>query len=163
MDVEVILFKEEIINDIRRDITRVERARNLQDNPILTDDDADRYELCGSIDEALGLAVDNMQAYLAHPSQFAHLIANNHTDDWEERSIQLSMPANWPLNLLDSLKKSVHRYIVKYTEAELMGTALPGDPYTGICMRSAATHYNEITSTLSARIGGIKIHPTIFG
>lgn len=162
MDINIILLKQEIIRDIQSDIGRLERTRKME-TPILTEDESDMYDLCRSIDDALGDAIDNMQAYLKFPSQLAHTISTNHTEDWDEKSIWLSLPDNWPAHLTDSLQKSVHRYIVRKTELYLLTTVIPEDPFTVMASRFADTHYNAITSLLSARIGPIKIQPTIFG
>ena len=159
---EIILLKEELIHDIQRNITKIERLRKLEE-PILTDDETDRYELASTINDALGLAANEMQAYMMLPSTFAHHITTNHTEDWAERSIVLGMPDNWPTHLIDTLTSAVKNYIVKKTEFLLLAEALPDDKYTVACGAFADTRLNEITSILSARLGGVRIHPTIFG
>lgn len=160
--IEVIILKEEVIHSIQSNIHRFERTRGLQ-TPVLLDNEADRYNLCQLIDAALTEAVEAMQAYLMLPSPFAHRIANNHTDDWKEKGIRLAMPLNWPAHLLEPLKNAIHKFLARKTESELLSESYPNDPFTVRCEALAETHYNEINSIISDRIGPIHIHPSPFG
>jgi hypothetical protein len=161
--VEIILLKNEIIHAVQSDIQRFERTRKMQDAPVLLDNEADRYTMCGYIDEAVNEAVRIMQAYLMVPSSFSHRVTNNHTDDWDEISIRLAMPINWPPHLLDSLKNAVHKFVVRKAEYSLLSVNVPEDPFTIMCERFADTHYNEIESIISDRIGPIHTSPMPLG
>lgn len=161
--VECILLKPELLHDIQADITRIEKSRNLQASPILTNEEADSYILNRYIDEAVGKALSHMQAYLMLPSTHAHHIANNHTSDWQEKSITLAMPANWPPHNIDPLRDAIHTYVVKFTEYKLLATALTDDRYTALCLDEANSAYDSINSLISSRLGPQRIHPSPFG
>lgn len=160
--VEIILLKEELLHDITADITRLEKARQL-DQPILTNEDADGYTLGRQIDRAVDKAVSCMQAYLFLPSPFVHRISGNHVSQWEEKSIYLALPPNWPPHCIDPLRDAVHRYVVESVKYNILLISLSSDPYTAMCRMEADEAYNEIGSLISTRLGPVRVHPTIFG
>lgn len=161
--VEIILLKEELLHDIHADITRLEKARQLHETPILTDEDSDGYTINRQIDRAVDKSVSRMQPYLFLPSPFVHRISSNHVSQWEEKSIYLAMPPNWPPHCIDPLRDAVHRYIVESVKYNILLVNLSNDPYTAMCKLEADEAYNEINSLISTRLGPTRIHPTIFG
>jgi len=161
--IEIILLYQELQHDITADITRLEKSRNLQATPVLTNEDADGYTIARQIDRAVNQCVSRMQAYLLLPSPFVHRISTNHTHAWEEKSIYLAMPPNWPPHCIDPLRDAVHTYIVKSVEYNLLIVSLTNDPYTVLCKTEADQAYSDINSQLSHRLGHIEIHPTPFG
>lgn len=160
--IEIILLKDELLHDIQSDIVRVEKSRKLE-VPVLTNEDADGYDLNRKIDNYVNKAVSRMQAYLLLPSPFVHRISTNHTRLWEETSIYLALPHNWAPHCIDPLRDAVHNYIVKSVEYELMAVVLPNDPYTAICNNDADRAYNDINALINTRLGPTRIHPTPFG
>ena len=157
--VEIILLKSEITHDIQAEITTIERMRKMQDTPILSNDDTDSYTISRQIDSA----VSRCQAYLLLPSPSVHRISTNHIMGWEEKSMYLALPMNWPSHNIDALRDAVHNYIVKAVVFYLLSIAIPGDPYLPVCLEQRDTSYNEINRYLSSRLGGVKIHPTFLG
>lgn len=161
--IEIILLKEELQHDILSDIHRIERRRQLQETPILTNDEADGYTITRQIDRAISHVVTRMQAYLFLPSPYVHRISTNHAGGWEEKSIYLAMPPTWPTHCIDALRDAVHHYIVKSVEYNLLLTELSNDPLTAACLDEADNAYNEINALINARLGRTEIHPTPFG
>lgn len=161
--VEIILLKSEITHDIQAEITTIERMRKMQDTPILSNDDTDSYTISRQIDSAVNSAVSRCQAYLLLPSPSVHRISTNHIMGWEEKSMYLALPMNWPSHNIDALRDAVHNYIVKAVVFYLLSIAIPGDPYLPVCLEQRDTSYNEINRYLSSRLGGVKIHPTFLG
>ncbi|UKK52161.1 hypothetical protein L6472_06155 [Prevotella sp. E13-17] len=161
--IEIILLKNEIEHDIHSEVARVERSRKLTDTPILTNDDADKYTIDRSIDDAISTVVGRCQAYMLMPSPFVHRTITNHVYEWQEKSIYLAFPYNFPPGCVESLRMAIHRFIVKSVVFELLTSALPNDPYTQICSNSIIATDNEINALLNARLGAIEIHPTFLG
>ena len=161
--VEVIILKEELIHDIQADIRRVERARNLEEKPILSENGQDDYLLSRHIDTALNAAVARMQAYLLLPSPYAHRISTNHAYGWEEKSVYLALPQRWPPHLIDALRDAVHNYIVYDVEARLLQVALPEDKALDNVRTMARDCYDDINAHINARTGPAVIHPSFLG
>lgn len=159
---EIILLRTEIVHDIQADFSTLERTRKLE-SPILPSEDTDDYLLTRRIDDAVNSAVARLQAYLLLPSPFVSRIATDHARRWEEQSILLSLPDNWPPHLAGTLRDAVHNYVVKAAESAMLTVALPNDPYTALCLQEAERAYNDINSHVSARRGPVTPHPTIFG
>ena len=163
MPIEIILMKDELVHDIKDDIINIERTRNIKENPITLDDASANYQLKRLIDSAVNKVVRRMSAYLLLPSPFVHRVANNHAGDWEEKSIYLGMPYNWPPHLLDSLRDAVHDYIVTSTEYALVARSLPQDSYLSVLYQRSMDSYNDINSYINDRLGVIEITPSEFG
>lgn len=161
--IEIILLKDEIIRDIDTDTLKVEKARGVEQTPVATDE-RNRYEACRYIDKAVNVVVKKCSAYLLLPSPFVHRIANNHTKDWEEKSIYLALPHNWPPHLIDGLRDAAHNHIVKSAEAELLTPLLsPSDSYVQYCSLDAESSLNEVNAIINERRGPIDVTPTPFG
>ena len=161
--IEIILMKEEIIHDIDTDTLNIEKSRNVDQTPVATDERR-RYEACRHIDRAVNNCVKRCAAYLLLPSPFVHRISTNHTKDWEEKSIYLALPHNWPPHLADTVRDTVHNYIVKFTESEMLKAILsPSDAYVQYCSLDAENSYNELNAAINERLGRIDITPTPFG
>lgn len=161
--IEIIIMKDEIIHDIDTDTLNLEKSRKLEETPIATDERR-TYEALRHIDRALNAIVGKSQAYLLLPSPFAHRISSNHTRGWEEKSIYLALPHNWPPHLIDSLRDKAHDYIVKFTEAQMLMPLLsPDDSYVRYCILAAEEDLNGYNADINARLGAIDITPTPFG
>jgi len=160
--VEIIILKPEIVHDIEADINSLEKQRKLE-TPILTGSESEGYTVNRQIDRALDKCVSRMQAYLFLPSPFVHRISSNHTSGWEEKSIYLSLPGNWPPHCIDPLRDAVHNYIVKSVEYNILLVALTSDPYTAMCEKESAESYNEINALINSRLGPMNIHPSFLG
>ena len=161
--VEVILLHEELTHNIEADIRRIEKARKLEESPILADNGSDDYSLCRLIDQAVNHVVARCRAYLLLPSPFVRRISTNHTHNWEEKNILLALPHNWAPHNIDALRDAVHNYIVKNVEYQLLAQTLPQDATTMLCQQQATDSYNEINALINSRLGGVHIKPTIFG
>ena len=161
--VEIIILKDEIIHDIDTDTLNLEKSRKLEETPVATDERR-MYEACRHIDRALNAIVRKCSAYLLLPSPFVHRISTNHTKGWEEQSIYLALPHNWPPHLIDSLRDLAHDYIVKYAESQLLVTILsPDDSYVRYCAVAAEEDLNDLNAGINARLGADTITPTPFG
>lgn len=161
--IEIILLKSELTHDIESDIARIERARKLEETPILTNNETDDYTLRRQMDAAINKVVSRCQAYLLLPSPFVHRVSVNHAKEWEEKSIWLGLPQNWPPHLIDALRSVIHDYIVKSVEFSLLAVALPQDAYTSLCNTQALDYYDDINVMLNTRLGPSLIHPTFLG
>lgn len=161
--VEIIILKDEIIHDIDTDTLNLEKSRKLEETPVATDERR-MYEACRHIDRALNAIVRKCSAYLLLPSPFVHRISTNHTKGWEEQSIYLALPHNWPPHLIDSLRDLAHDYIVKYAESQLLVPILsPDDSYVRYCAVAAEEDLNDLNAGINARLGADTITPTPFG
>lgn len=161
--VEIIILKDEIIHDIDTDTLNLEKSRKLEETPVATDERR-MYEACRHIDRALNAIVRKCSAYLLLPSPFVHRISTNHTKGWEEQSIYLALPHNWPPHLIDSLRDQAHDYIVKYAESQLLVPILsPDDSYVRYCAVAAEEDLNDLNAGINARLGADTITPTPFG
>ena len=161
--VEIIFLKDEIIHDIDTDTLNLEKSRKLEETPVATDEKR-MYEACRQIDRAVNKIVRECSVYLLLPSPFVHRISTNHTKGWEEKSIYLALPHNWPPHLIDSLRDAAHNHIVRFAEAELLTPILtPTDPYVQFCGVSAQESLDEVQSIISERYGPIDITGTPFG
>lgn len=158
--IEVIILKSEIMHDIESDVHRLERMRKLE-SPIITEDEG--YDLNRDIDTALGEVVTRCTAYLLLPSPYAHRIANDHVQGWDEKSIFLCEPDNWPPHDIDPLRNAIHNYIVKAVELELLTLALPDDKYLHVLAQIKQDLYDDINVLLNDRLGGKQIYPTFLG
>lgn len=160
---EIIILKDEIIHDIDADTLNVEKSRGQEATPVATDERR-MYEACRVIDRAVNRVVRECAAYLLLPSPFVHRISTNHVKGWEEKSIYLALPHNWPPHLIDGLRDAVHDHIVKFAEAELLTPLLsPSDSYVQYCTLSAQGSLSEVQSIISERLGRIDITGTPFG
>lgn len=148
--VEIILMKQEFYHDIDAETLQVQRMRKLTDLPLSTDD-SNRYLVDRYIDKYIGKAVSKLTAYLVAPSPFVHRIANNHADEWLEKSILVALPPTWPVHRLDPLCDAVHQLVVKGAEYELLAVALPNDAYTMLCREQMEDAENEIAVQVNAR------------
>ena len=168
--IEIILLYGELHHDIEQKVNKIERGFKL-DPPVLSGNDSDEYTLARHLDTAVGQVVAVMTPYLLLPSPFVHRVATNHVYSWEEKSIYLAMPSNWPPLLIGALRDGVHDYIVSKTAYELFSSAVPSDPsYIQTFSRWLQVYELNIQNLLdcirnfvSERLGGVKIHPTIFG
>ncbi len=161
--IEIILLKDEILHDIDSDTLRLERARKIEETPVATDE-RQRYEACRQIDRAVSAVVRKCSAYLLLPSPFVHRISTNHASDWEEKSIYLALPHNWPPHLIDGLRDAVHNHIVKSVEAELLAPLLsPSDAYVQHCALDAEQSLNEVNANINARLGRMIVASGPFG
>lgn len=160
--VDIILLKKEIYNDIDADTLQVEKARKIEDLTIATDE-KQRYTLTRTIEKAITNVLQPLTPYLLLPSPFVHTIATNHAGGWDEKDILLAMPNNWPPHLIDSLRDTVHHYIVKFAEYEYLAPLLPNDPYTAMCKQQYDDDCIDINVIVSSRLGPLRTHPTPFG
>lgn len=162
--VEVIIFKQEIYHDIDAETQALQNHRNKTANvpagspagqiTTIATDDTSRYLTDRYIDRYLNKTVQLLSAYLAIPSPFAHRIANNHTREWQEKSILISLPKRWPPHLIDPLRDAVHRFIVKGVEMEILSTTLgPSDHYVQLCAEEAEEADGDITVNINTRYG----------
>lgn len=160
--VEVIILKSEIIHDVEADIQRIERMRKMEETPIISND-SDYYDIARDIDTALGEVVSRCTAYLLLPSPYAHHISTDHVNDWEEKSIYLCEPENWPPHAIDPLRNAIHDYIVKAVELELLSISMPEDKYLPKLELKKMDLYDDINVHLNARLGDSLIFPTFLG
>lgn len=161
--IEIILLKDEIIHDIEADTLQVEKARKLEETPIAVDEKR-MYEACRHIDRAVNQVVKKCAAYLLLPSPFVHRISTNHLKGWEEKSLFLALPHNWPPHLIDSVRDFAHNHIVKFAEAELLTPILtPQDSYVQYLSLDATTSLDDLNAAINERLGRDIITPTPFG
>lgn len=160
--VEIILLKTELLHDIKSNLVRLERTRKSQ-VPIFIDNDDYQYTICRKVDDAVGRVVSRMQAYLLLPSPYAHRIATNHTHEWEEKSIYLALPYNWPPHNIDALRDAVHNYIVKYALFQFLAETLPDDKLLPVLERQYTDLYDNINANINDRLGPMNIYPSFLG
>ena len=160
--IEVIILKTEILHDIEADVHRVERMRKLEETPIIQSD-ADYYDISRDIDMALGEVIRRCVAYLLLPSPYTHRISTDHVNEWEEKSIFLGLPNNWPLHDIDPLRNAIHEYIVKAVELELLTISMPDDKYLPKLEQKKMDLYDDINVIINARLNGSLIYPTFLG
>lgn len=160
--IEIVLLKEELLRDVEADVHRIQRMRHMEETPIINND-GDYYDIARDIDEALGKVVKQCCAYMLLPSPFAHRISTNHAGDWEEKSIYLGLPYNWPPTAIDSLRNAIHEYIVKSVEFELLTMSMPDDRYLPTLERKKDDQYNQINALLNERLGITPLIQTPFG
>lgn len=166
--IEIILMKPELLHDIEAVIKQIEQQRDAsvpvgspKPAPLLSTDAADNYLIQRYIDTAVNQAVKRCSAYLLLPSPFVHRISTNHTYGWEEKSIFLAMPMQWPPHAVDALRDSIHNYIV---ERVVQLFLLRLDPKASEASAfQAELCWNDINANLSARMGPIDIQPTFLG
>lgn len=160
--VEVIILKSELLHDIESDVHRIERMRKMEETPIIQSD-ADYYDISRDIDTALGEVVKRCVAYLLLPSPYTHRISTNHVNTWEETSIYLALPDNWPPHDIDPLRNAIHDYIVKAEELELLTISMPDDKYLPKLELKKMDLYDDINVLLNDRLGGKLIQTTFLG
>ena len=119
--IEIILLKQEFYHDIDAETYQVQKMRTAAngspaDTLPLSTDSTSRYLIDRYIDRYVSQAVARLTAYLAIPSPFAHRIANNHAKEWEEKSIYVALPHDWPPHHIEPLRDAVHQLIVKGVE-----------------------------------------------
>lgn len=154
--IEIILMKEELYHDIDTETYQVQKMRTSEKGvqastlPLSTDSTS-RYLIDRYIDKYVSQAVSRLSAYLAIPSPFAHRVANNHASQWEEKSIYVALPHDWPPHHIDPLRDAVHQLIVKGVEYQLLAVALPNDPYTVLCREMMEDADTDITIHVNAR------------
>lgn len=160
--IEIILLKEELIRDVEADVQRIERMRKMDVSP-LVGNDADYYDISRDIDNALGDVVSRCAAYLLLPSPFAHRISTNHAKGWEEESIYLALPHNWPPHNIEPIRNNIHEYIVKSVELELLTMSMPDDRYLPVLADKKEKLYSTINALLNERLGVTPLVQTPFG
>ncbi len=154
--IEIILLKDEFYHDIDTETYQVQKMRTSGKGapastlPLSTDSTS-RYLLDRYIDKYVSQAVSRLSAYLAIPSPFAHRVANNHASQWEEKSIYVALPNDWPPHRIEPLRDAVHQLIVKGVEYQLLAVALPNDPYTALCHEMMEEADADITVHVNAR------------
>ena len=166
--VEVILLKDELLHDIEASAKQLDDARQSTAQgssaalpPILPKGAAENYLLLRHLDTAVNQAVSRCQAYLLLPSPFVRRISTNHTHGWEEKSIFLAFPHNWPPHCVDALRDSIHNFIVERT---LQRYLLRVDPKAAeSCDFQALGFYDEINALLNTRLGAMHLRPTFCG
>lgn len=167
--IEIILLKDEIYHDIDAETHQLQQvrkavAKNDADVIEFATDDMSRYLMDRYIDRYVSQAVTRLSAYLAIPSPFVHRIANNHTKDWQEKSILIALPHRWPPHLIEPLRDAVHQLIVKGTEKELLATSLgSNDAYVLMCEAAALDADADITMNINTRYGPMSAPMTPFG
>lgn len=160
--VEIILLKSEILQEVEADVQRIERMRKIEATPTISND-SDYYDIARDIDNAVGEVVQRCTAYLLLPSPFVHRISTNHIHDWEEKSIYLALPHNWPPHDIEPLRNAIHGYIVKSVVLELLSMAIPDDRYLPILAEKKERDYNKVNAIISARLGKTDLIQTPFG
>lgn len=161
--IEIILLKDEFIHDVDTDTLNLEKSRKLEETPVATDEKR-MYEACRHIDRAVGNILRKCAAHLVLPSTYAHRISTNHIKGWEEKSIYLALPHNWPIHLIDTLRNDAHNYIVKFMEAQLLAPLLPpNDNYIQYLLADADNSLNDVYCVINERLGRDTINPTPFG
>lgn len=161
--IEIIILKDEILHDIDTDTLNVEKSRKLEETPVSTDERR-LYEACRHIDRAVSDIVRKCSAYLLLPSPFVHRVSTNHVKVWEEKSIYLALPHNWPPHLIDSVRDHAHEHIVKFVESEMLTPLLgPEDRYVQYCALAADTALSDLNADINERLGADTITPTPFG
>lgn len=161
--IEIILLKDEIIHDVDTDTLNVEKSRKLEETPVATDERR-MYEASRHIDRAVNAVVAKCAAYLLLPSPFVHRISSNHTKGWEEKSLYLALPHNWPPHLIDTVRDYAHNHIVKFTEAQMLVPLLsPDDAYVKYCTLDAEAALDDLNAAINERLGRDIITPTPFG
>ena len=166
--IEIILLKPELLHDIEAVIKQVQQQRDASvpantpaPAPLLSTDAADNYMIQRHIDTAVNQAVSRCSAYLLLPSPFVHRISTNHAHGWEEKSIFLAMPMQWPPHCIDALRDSIHNYVV---ERVVQLFLLRLEPKAAeISDYQAEQFWNAINASLSSRLGPIDIQPTFLG
>ena len=166
--VEVILLKEELLHDIEAVAKQIDDARQatVQSGspalpPILSKGAAESYLVLRYVDAAVNQVVSRCQAYLLLPSPFVRRISTNHTHGWEEKSIFMAFPLNWPPTCVDALRDSIHNFIVERT---LQRYLLRIDPKAAeLCDLQAQGFYDEINALLNTRLGATHFRPTFCG
>lgn len=160
--IEIILLKEEIYHDIDAETHQLQKMRTAAnvtagspagpyDTLPLSTDNNNRYLIDRYIDRYVSQAVTRLTAYLALPSPFAHRVANNHAKEWEEKSIYVALPHDWPPHHIEPLRDAVHQLIVKGVEYQLLAVALPKDTYTALCREMMEEADADITVHVNAR------------
>lgn len=161
--IEIILLKDEIIHDIDADTLQVEKARKLEETVVATDERR-MYEACRQIDRAVNAVVAKCAAYLLLPSPYAHRISTNHVKGWEEKSIYLALPHNWPPHMVDTVRDMAHNHIVKFAESQLLVPILtPQDSYVQFLAEDAVNSLDDLNAAINERLGRDIITPTPFG
>lgn len=158
---EVVILKDEIYHDIDSDTHALQRFRKALDVPLATDENG-RYQLDRYIDLAVNQVAKRLTAYIA--TEHPHATVNNHTFPWEEHTFHLVMPSSWPPETLDGLKDSIHRYIVRSVEAEVLSVALlPTDPIVQQYRQDAADADAEIVKDINRRTVALRVTFAPFG
>ena len=157
--IEIILLREELQHDIEDIINDVQQSFRPDGKALLPDDGS--YMLMRHIDTAVSQAVSRCQAYLLLPSPFVQRISTNHAYGWEEKSIFLGLPHNWPPHTIGDLQNAVHNFIVQRSCQLFL--ALKEPKAAEVCDIQATLHYDEINAALNARLGPMNIHPSFLG
>lgn len=160
--VEVILLKPELLHDVEADIHRIERMRKIDEAPLI-DNESDYYGIARDIDNALGEVVSRCAAYLLLPSPFVHRISTDHANDWEEKSIYMALPYDWPPHNIDTIRNTIHEYIVKSVELEQLTMLLPDDRYLPILSAKKEELYSKLNALINERLGVPDLIQTPFG
>ena len=159
--VEIILLKEELMHDIEAGLHSLEKNRPADAPALLDADGKDDYLLLRHIDTAVNQVVSRCQAYLLLPSPFVHRVSTDHVHGWEEKSICLALPHNWPPHCVDPLRDAAHNYIVERAQQLFM---MKVDQKLAESIDfTASLYWNDINAELNTRLGGVHIHPTFLG
>lgn len=157
--IEIILLKPELLHDIEDQLSDVQNTFRPDGKALLPADGS--YMLNRHIDTAVNQAVSRCQAYLLLPSPFVQRISTNHAHEWEEKSIFLALPHNWPPHTVGSLRDAIHNYIVM--RACQLFLSLKEPKASEACDTLAESFYDDINRHLSARLGPINIKPSFLG
>ena len=159
--VEVILLHGELMHDIEATIHQLEKNRKAEEPPLIDGEAADNYLLLRHIDTAVNQTVARCQAYLLLPSPYVHRISTDHVGRWEEKSIFLALPVDWPPHLVDPLRDAIHNYIV-YRATQLF-LVMADEKAAEKADYMASLYHGDINAHLNSRYGPTPIGPTPFG
>lgn len=153
--VEIILLRDELIHDIEANINQLERKATVPSaspegsSPLLPNGASDNYLISRHIDTAVNSAVSRCQAYLLLPSPYVHRISTDHAHQWEEKSLYLALPPDWPPHCIDPLRDAVHNYVV-YRAMQLFLT-FANEKAAATADAMASDSYDDINVQISAR------------
>ncbi len=145
--VEVIFLYDELIHDIEANINNIER-KGTASSPLLPNGAKSDYLIARHIDTAINQAVSRCQAYLLLPSPYVHRISTDHAHQWEEKSLYLALPPDWPPHCIDPLRDAVHNYVVYRTIQLYLAFTDPQAAATADAM--ASDSYDDINVQISA-------------
>lgn len=164
--VEVIFLRSELLHDIDANIHNLENTAAAVSaaspaGTILPSGAADNYLLARYIDTAINQAVSRCQAYLILPSPYVHRISTDHAHQWEEKSLYLALPPDWPPHCIDPLRDAVHNYVVYRAMQFFLTFADEKAAATADAMASDA--YDDINVQISARRNPLSCGYSPFG
>ena len=164
--VEVIFLYDELIHDIEANINNIERkatvpAGSPAGQPLLPNGAKSDYLIARHIDTAINQAVSRCQAYLLLPSPYVHRISTDHAHQWEEKSLYLALPPDWPPHCIDPLRDAVHNYIVYRTMQLYLAFTDPQAAATADAM--ATDCYDDINVQINTRRSPLSCGYSPFG